>query len=71
MGRHKEVGDTLGKERICRLLGGGRQLAKELGLNVWAMRCILQGLLWGRGGSALWGWKVLCAGVRSLSDVEG
>lgn len=46
-------------------------MAKELGLNVWARRCIIQGLLWGRGGSALWGWKVLCAGVRSLSDVEG
>lgn len=46
-------------------------MAKELGLNVWARRCILQGLLWGRGRSALWVWKVLCAGVRSLSDVEG
>lgn len=33
-------------------------------------RCTLQGHLWGRGGAALWGWKVLCEEVRFLSDVE-
>lgn len=37
---------------------------------MWGARCTLQGLLWGRGGTALWGWKVLCEEVRFLSDGE-
>lgn len=38
---------------------------------MWVSRCILQGPLWGRDGSALRRLEVPCEGARSLSDVEG
>lgn len=45
LGRHEEVGIALGKERIGRNAGVGwskAELGEELGLTVWARRCILR-----------------------------